>query len=75
MVGFECGSLTSRSVVLVSNRVGWSAVKLISLHWHRWPTETGNQDRKRPLGFNAYRTRSAEAIGNHGCLVFVAYVL
>ena len=29
MVGFECGSLTSRSVVLVSNRVGWSAVQII----------------------------------------------
>jgi hypothetical protein len=27
------------------------------------------------LGFNAYRMRSAEAIGKHWCLVFVAYSL
>jgi hypothetical protein len=27
------------------------------------------------LGFNEYRMRSAEAIGKHGCLVFVAYSL
>ena len=33
------------------------------------------QDSKGPLGFNAYRRRSAEAIGKHGCLVFVAYSL
>jgi len=27
------------------------------------------------LGFNAYRMRSAEAMGKHWCLVFVAYAL
>jgi hypothetical protein len=27
------------------------------------------------LGFNAYRMRSIEAIGKHGCLVLVAYSL
>jgi hypothetical protein len=27
------------------------------------------------LGFNEYRMRSAEAIGKHWCLVFVAYSL
>jgi hypothetical protein len=29
-------------------------------------------DRQGPLGFNEYRMRRAEAIGKHGCLVFVA---
>jgi hypothetical protein len=37
--------------------------------------ETCYQDSQGPLGFNEYRMRSAEAIGKHGCLVFVAYSL
>jgi hypothetical protein len=37
--------------------------------------ETFYQNSKGPLGFNAYRMRSAEAIGKHWCLVFVAYAL
>jgi hypothetical protein len=53
----------------------WLAAKIIDLYSHRWPTETFYQDRKGQLGFNAYRMRSAEAIGKHWCLVFVAYAL
>ena len=68
-------SLTGRSVVLVTNRGDGNAAKSISLYLQRWPTETFYQDSKGQLGFNAYRMRSAEAIGNHGCLVFVAYSL
>jgi hypothetical protein len=68
-------SLTGRSVVLVTNRVAWSAAKMIDLSSHRWPTETFYQDRKGPLGFNADRMRRAEAIGTHGGLVVVAYAL
>jgi hypothetical protein len=37
--------------------------------------ETFDQDGKGQLGFNEYRMRSAEAIGKHWCLVFVAYSL
>ena len=37
--------------------------------------ETFDQDSKGPLGFNASRMRSAEAIGTHWCLVCVAYSL
>jgi hypothetical protein len=37
--------------------------------------ETFYQDGKGHLGFNDYRMRSAEAIGKHWCLVFVAYSL
>jgi hypothetical protein len=62
-------------VVLVTNRVDWSAAKIIALDWHRWPTETFSQDGQGPLGFDAYRMRSTEAMGTHGCLVFVAYSL
>ena len=75
VVSFEHESLTGRSVVLVTNRVDWSAAKIISLYLQRWPTETFYQDSKGQLGFNAYRMRSAEAIGKHWCLVFVAYSL
>jgi hypothetical protein len=72
VVSFERESLTGRSVVLGTNRVDWSAAKIISLYWPRWPTETFEQDGKGHLGFNEYRLRSAEAIGKHWCLVFVA---
>ena len=61
--------------MLVTNRVDWNAAKIISLYLQRWPTETFYQDSKGQLGFNAYRMRSAEAIGKHWCLVFVAYSL
>jgi hypothetical protein len=72
VVSVEPESLTGRSVVLVTNRVDWSAAKIISLSWQRWPTETFYQDSKGPWGVNAYRMRSAEAIGKPWCLVFVA---
>ena len=72
MVSVETEQLTGRSVVLVANRVDWSAAKIIGLDEQRWPTDTCDQDRTGPLGFNAYRMRSADAIGKHGCLVFVA---
>ena len=75
VVSFETEQLTGRSVVLVANRVDWSAAKIIGLYWQRWPTETFYQDSKGQLGFNEYRMRSAEAIGKHWCLVFVAYSL
>jgi Transposase DDE domain len=75
VVSCERESLTGRSVVLVTNRVDWSAAKIIGLYLPRWPTETFDQDGKGQLGFDAYRMRSTEAIGKHWCLVFVAYSL
>jgi hypothetical protein len=68
----EHETLTGRRVVLVTNRMDWSAAKIISLYWQRWPTETFDQDGKGHLGFNEYRMRSAEAMGKPWCLVFVA---
>jgi hypothetical protein len=53
VVSFEHESLTGRSVVVVTNRVDWSAAKLIHLYSQRWPTETFYQDGKGHLGFNA----------------------
>jgi DDE superfamily endonuclease len=75
VVSFEHETLTGRYVVLVTNRGDWSAAKIIGLYLQRWPTETFYQDSKGQLGFNEYRMRSAEAIGKHWCLVFVAYSL
>jgi hypothetical protein len=75
VVSFETEQLTGRSVVLVTNRVDWSAAKIIGLYLQRWPTETFYQDSQGQLGFNEYRMRSAEAIGKHWGLVFVAYSL
>jgi DDE superfamily endonuclease len=75
VVSFEHEALTGRSVLLVTNRLDWSAAKIIRLYSQRWPTETFYQDSKGYLGFNEYRMRSAEAIGKHWCLVFVAYSL
>jgi DDE superfamily endonuclease len=75
VVSFEQESLTGRYIVLVTNRADWSAAKIIGLYLQRWPTETFYQDSKGQLGFNEYRMRSAEAIGKHWCLVFVAYSL
>ena len=75
VVSFEHEQVTGRYIVLVTNRADWSAAKIISLYLQRWPTETFYQDGKGPLGFNEYRMRSAEAIGKHWCLVFVAYSL
>jgi hypothetical protein len=75
VVSFDTEPLTGRAVVLVTNRVDWSAATIIGLYLQRWPTETFYQDSKGQLGFNEYRMRSAEAIGKHWCLVFVAYSL
>ena len=75
VVSFEHEPVTGRYVVLVTNRVDWSAAKIIGLYLQRWPTETFDQDSQGPLGFNEYRMRSTEAIGKHWCLVFVAYSL
>jgi len=73
VISFANAELTGTYVVLVSNRLEWSAQKLIATYLLRWPVETFYQDGKSYLGLNEYRMRSAEAIKNHWCLVFVAY--
>jgi SRSO17 transposase len=73
VVSFKSAELTGTYVVLVSNRTDWSAQRIITLYLQRWPIETFYQDGKTSLGLDEYRMRSAEAIGKHWCLVFVAY--
>lgn len=73
VMSFATAELTGTYVVLVSNRLEWSAQQVIMTYMLRWPVETFYQDGKSYLGLNEYRMRSAEAIKNHWCLVFVAY--
>jgi hypothetical protein len=74
-VSFKNAELTGTYAVLVSNRVDWSAQRILTLYLQRWPIETFYQDSKGHLGLDTYRMRNAEAIGKHWCLVFVAYSL
>src|SRR6266436_1957071 len=73
VVSFKSAELTGTYVILVTNRADWSAQRIITLYLQRWPIETFYQDGKTSLGLDEYRMRSAEAIGKHWCLVFVAY--
>lgn len=73
VISFANAERTGTAVVLVTNRRDWAAQKIIATYLRRWPTETFYQDGKGHLGLDAYRMRSAEAIGKHWCLVFVAY--
>jgi hypothetical protein len=73
VISFKNAELTGTYAVLVSNRVDWNAQRIITLYLQRWPIETFYQDGKTSLGLDEYRMRSAEAIGKHWCLVFVAY--
>jgi len=73
VISFKSAELTGTYAVLVTNRVDWSAQRIITLYLQRWPIETFYQDGKTHLGLDEYRMRNAEAIGKHWCLVFVAY--
>jgi hypothetical protein len=75
VVSFKNPELTGTYVVLVTHRVDWGAQRIITLYLQRWPIETFSQDGKTHLGLDEYRMRTAEAIGKHWCLVFVAYSL
>src|SRR5919202_5629677 len=73
VISFATAEVRGTYVVLVTNRLDWSAHKIIATYLQRWPTETFYQDGKGHLGLAEYRMRSAEAIGKHWCRVFVAY--
>lgn len=75
VISFENAELTGTYAVLVTNRVDWTAQRIITTYLQRWPIETFYQDGKEHLGFDEYRMRDAKAIQKHWCLVFVAYSL
>src|SRR4029077_18855891 len=62
VVSFKSAELTGTYAVLVTNRVDWSAQRIITLSVQRWPIATLYQDGKTPLGLDEYRMRNAEAI-------------
>lgn len=73
VISFANAELAGNYVVLITNRVDWTARRIIATYLLRWPIETFYQDSKQSLGLDEYRMRSAEAIQKHWCLVFVAY--
>jgi SRSO17 transposase len=75
VISFEKADLTGTYAVLITNRVDWTAQRIIATYLLRWPIETFYQDGKEHLGLDEYRMRDAEAIQKHWCLVFVAYSL
>jgi len=75
VISFENAELTGTYAVLITNRVDWTAQRIIATYLQRWPIETFYQDGKEHLGLDEYRMRDAEAIQKHWCLVFVAYSL
>ena len=75
VISFESAERTGTYAVLVTNRVDWTAQRIIATYLQRWPIETFYQDGKEHLGFDEYRMRDAKAIQKHWCLVFVAYSL
>lgn len=73
VISFDNADLTGSYALLVTNRTDWGAQKVTATYLLRWPVETCYQDGKTHLGLDDYRMRSAEALGKHWCLVFVAY--
>ena len=73
VISFATAEVSGAYAILITNQLTWSSQKIIATYLQRWPTETFYQDGKGHLGLDAYRMRSAEAIGKHWCLVFVAY--
>lgn len=73
VISYADESLSGTYAVLVTNRLDWTAAKVVRVYLQRWPIETFYQDSKQHLGLDEYRMRSAQAIQKHWCLVFVAY--
>ncbi len=73
VISYDNPDLKGTYAVLISNRIDWSAKRIIKAYLQRWPIETFYQDSKGNLGLDTYRMRTSEAIKKHWCLVFVAY--
>ena len=73
VISFDTPACDGSYVVLVTNCLSWNAKKIIATYLLRWPIETFYQDCKQLLGLDEYRMRSADAIGKHWALLFVAY--
>lgn len=62
--------------VLVTNRVGWEASRIVRVYRHRWTgTETFHRDGKQQLGMGDCQLRSGLGQTRHMYLVMLAYSL
>jgi SRSO17 transposase len=68
----ERADLSDEVRLLVTNRVDWSAHRVLRRYGHRWAIERGYRAAKCVLGFSAYQLRRMAGITKHWCLVWLA---
>jgi hypothetical protein len=56
VISFENAELTGTYAVLITNRVDWTAQRIIATYLQCWPIETFYQDGKGQPGLDEYRT-------------------
>lgn len=62
--------------ILVTNRTGWEATRILVAYRNRWTgTETFHRDGKQQLGMGDCQLRSGQGQTRHMDLVFLAYTL
>jgi hypothetical protein len=66
VLSFAHAELTSTAAMLVTNRVDWSAQRIITLYLQRRPMETFYQAGKGHLGLDEYRSTTLKPFKNIG---------
>jgi hypothetical protein len=66
VISYENADLTGTYAVLVTNRVDWTAQRVIATYLLRWPIETFYQDGKENLGWTSISCATPKPLGNTG---------